>query len=494
MVLPFLWHLWRSYTVWGGFALPPQAAPEGIPTQGVLTMRSLTTTVAALCTAALLSSLIPAQQRLYANAANTAFEGDAKSWKTANYDLQTVLTMATSGTEVWVAKGTYYGGFTVPAGVKVYGGFEVGDTRLSQRQPTVNATILDGQDKQRVLAAGNGALVDGVIVQRGRAAGTGGGGLLVQGVSVTARTCIFRSNNISAGRGSAIHVAPDANNNGGNLWLENAVVTGNGTATQIGHVIDFTTSKGTVMHITVDSNHENGLHFHLGSAVAIYNSCFSNNTGRGICHISSNDTPTLENNLFWNNTKGHYHYVGKDYTAINDVNALAYAKNNISADPRFVGSGNYSPQSSSPLIDAGREVAGMPLLDGMGNSRNLDGALVVSWAPDIGVIEFTNARLNYTGNLTPGGKINLALTGTAQLSSILGIALKPSPGTFIPGFGTFLLDTTAPVIYLGWAPVGTTTPISIPTGTPLGVETVVQAFGFNTKAGNLTNALDLRIR
>ncbi len=457
-------------------------------------MRSHTTFLATACTAAMLGALLPAQARLYANAANTAFEGDAKSWKTANYDLQTVLSAATSGTEVWVAKGTYLGGFVVPAGVKLFGGFEAGDTRLSQRRPSVNVTILDGQDKQRVLSCGNGSLVDGVVIQRGRAGGNGGGGMLLEGTSTTVRDCIFRNNNITAGRGSALHVNVDGNNNPANVFLLNTIFAANGTGTNVGHVIDFTSSKGTVLHIVVDGNYENGLHFQLGSTVAIYNSCFSNNSGRGICHISANDAPTLENNLLWNNQKGLYHYRGTDYKDIKDVNALAYAKNNVSADPKFVGSGNYSPTPQSPLIDAGRNVAGLPLLDALGNSRNLDAKLVGTWAPDIGAIEFTNARLDYTGNLTPGGKINLALGGTAQLSSILGVAAKPSAGVFLPGLGTFLLDTTGPVLYLGWTPVGTTTTLGIPQSTPVGLEAVVQAFGFNAKAGNLTNALDLRVR
>ncbi len=455
-------------------------------------MRFFTTILAVGCVAAL-SPLVSAQ-RIYVDV-GIANAGDGKSWKTAYKGLRPALQAATRGTEVWLAKGTYVGTpYAIPAGVKVFGGFESGDTRLSQRYPIVNVTILDGQDRQRVLTAGNGAVIDGVIVQRGRAKGQGGGGMLVVGTSPTVRNCIFRNNNITAGRGSALHTTTDSNNVAGNVRLQNTIFVGNGTGTSVGHVIDFTSSRGTLINITVDSNHENGLHFQLGSSVAIYNSCFSNNTGRGICHISANDTPTLENNLFWNNTKGLYHYRGKDYKTIKDVNALTYAKNNITGDPKFVGSGNYSPLPLSPLIDAGRELAGLPLTDSMGNSRNLDGALVGTWAPDIGAIEFTNARLDYTGTLTPGGKVNLALSGTAKLSSILGIATKASAGTFIPGFGTFLLDTTGPVIYLGWAPVGTTTPIAIPKGTPVGIATVVQAFSFNTKAGNLTNALGLRIR
>jgi hypothetical protein len=51
---------------------------------------------------------------------------------------------------------------------------------------------------------------------------------------------------------------------------------------------------------------------------------------------------------------------------------------------------------------------------------------------------------------------------------------------------------TSPVLYLGW-PIGNIE-ITIPKATPLGTTAVLQAFGFNTKAGNLTNILDLRIR
>ena len=50
--------------------------------------------------------------------------------------------------EVWVARGRYNEAITMPSGVALYGGFEGGggvfETKLSQRDPARNATILDG--------------------------------------------------------------------------------------------------------------------------------------------------------------------------------------------------------------------------------------------------------------------------------------------------------------------------------------------------------------
>ena len=146
-------------------------------------MRLFTTIVAVSCIAAL-SPLVSAQ-RIYVDV-GVANAGKGKSWKTAYKGLRPALQNATSGTEIWMAKGTYAGApYAVPARVKVFGGFESGDTQFSQRYPIVNVTILDGQDQNRVLTAGNGAVIDGVIVQRGRAKGQGGGGMLVVGKSPT---------------------------------------------------------------------------------------------------------------------------------------------------------------------------------------------------------------------------------------------------------------------------------------------------------------------
>ncbi len=93
--------------------------------------------------------------------------GDGSSWEQASDDLQAMILASSSGDEVWVAGGVYYpqknaAGNTNPAdprdklfymkdGVKLYGGFNGSETSLSQRNWSLNPTILSGDIDQNDL-------------------------------------------------------------------------------------------------------------------------------------------------------------------------------------------------------------------------------------------------------------------------------------------------------------------------------------------------------
>ncbi|MBU2652114.1 MAG: hypothetical protein KKA81_14385, partial [Bacteroidetes bacterium] len=87
---------------------------------------------------------------------NATGNNDGSSWEDAYNDLQTAISAATSGNEIWVAKGTYYPTatttrtiyFEMVSGVAVYGGFAGTETSTIQRTNygvgEANETILSG--------------------------------------------------------------------------------------------------------------------------------------------------------------------------------------------------------------------------------------------------------------------------------------------------------------------------------------------------------------
>ncbi|HEY3169483.1 MAG TPA: DUF1565 domain-containing protein, partial [Thermoanaerobaculia bacterium] len=142
------------------------------------------------------------------------------SWADAYTSLQTALTAATSGDEIWVAAGTYKPtdtadrtfNFALKNGVGVYGGFAGTETMLSQRNPAANVTILSGDigtvgmatdNSYHVVTSGSTvtatAILDGFTVTGGRADGGAdpidrGGGVYTSVGSPTFVRCIFSGN------------------------------------------------------------------------------------------------------------------------------------------------------------------------------------------------------------------------------------------------------------------------------------------------------------
>ncbi len=163
---------------------------------------------------------------------------DGSSWVNAYTLIQPALVAAGSGTEIWVAAGTYYptnevGGsgnsyktFQLKNNVELLGGFEGTEDPASfdiiDRDFDVNETILSGDlGAEHVfhvfrhvdLALNSTAVLDGFTIMGGEATGTSldilGGGMLNSGASVgngsspSIKNCIFKSN--SASEGGAIY-------------------------------------------------------------------------------------------------------------------------------------------------------------------------------------------------------------------------------------------------------------------------------------------------
>ena len=99
-------------------------------------------------------------QIYFVNHAATGANNGA-NWTDAYTDLQSALGIATAGTEIWVAKGTYYPttcspcsagdrniSFEIPDGVKLFGGFDGTESAQADRNWVANLTVLSGDINQ----------------------------------------------------------------------------------------------------------------------------------------------------------------------------------------------------------------------------------------------------------------------------------------------------------------------------------------------------------
>ena len=164
--------------------------------------------------------------------------GNGTSWAAAFGDLNKALQKAQPGDQVWVAKGTYHPtkdnnrrvAFSIPAGVKVYGGFVGSETSPQQRNIQTNKSVLSGNigstsDKDdnsfTVVMMGNADennCLDGFIITGGKANGAGpsgdpercGGALYIKVAankkgSPTIQHCVFQQNYARDGGAVYLH-------------------------------------------------------------------------------------------------------------------------------------------------------------------------------------------------------------------------------------------------------------------------------------------------
>jgi hypothetical protein len=173
---------------------------------------------------------------------NATGSNNGVSWLNAYTSLQSAISAATSGDQVWIATGTYKPNDSNPAdlsrslffslknGVAVYGGFAGTETTLAERNPTLYPVTLSGDLLNNDSASGNlavsslgtmsdnslrvfshsssssinsTAVLDSVIIRGGNADGTGGvstgGGMNNSSASPTIANCLFVDNRASVG-------------------------------------------------------------------------------------------------------------------------------------------------------------------------------------------------------------------------------------------------------------------------------------------------------
>jgi hypothetical protein len=234
--------------------------------------------------------------------------GDCSSWANA-CTLQTALTGASSGDEIWVVAGVYYPGssrtdtFTLPSGVAVYGGFAGTETSCGQRDWLVNVTVLSGDIDQNDLTDPNGVITNMAHI-------TGTNAYHVVTSSGVTETTVLDGFAITAGQANGIPPYDYGGGmlNSGNPTLTNVTFSGN-SADEAGGGMHNSYGSPILTYVTFSSNaafHGGGMSNIYGSPM-LTNVTFSGNSADEDCGGMRNfyTTPTLTNVTFSGNTAGH---------------------------------------------------------------------------------------------------------------------------------------------------------------------------------------------
>ncbi len=249
---------------------------------------------------------------------------------------------------------------------------------------------------------------DTIRVANGTYTGTGNKNLTWSGKKITVRSENGSNNCIidcgGSGRGFYLNNAYDcgtisgftirngsASTGGGiycdysSLTITNCTISGNNAAGYGGGIYCDYSFFPTITNCTISGNNATyggGIYCYSCSSLTITNNIISNNSGYGIYEENTTSDPPTNYNCFYNNTP--YNYRNEGTTNVNDVNTIVGNRNNIFADPQFIGGSDFHIGTYSPCIDTGSNTArAIPATDKDGNPRIYNNHIV-----DMGVYEF----------------------------------------------------------------------------------------------------------
>ena len=309
---------------------------------------------------ALTQAALAAVHYVYSSASGT---NDGSNWTNAYTSLQSALTAATSGDEIWVAKGTYYPSsaysltntsryyhFEMINGVTLYGGFAGTESAVSERTSygsgETNETTLSGDIgavgdnsdncyhvfyHREDISLNNTAILDGFTLSEGNANGgaqhNSGGGMYNYNNSPRIRNCVFIDNSANYGGGGLCNATDSpvlvetcrfisntaqygggVYNSGATSTLINCVFNGNSASDQGGGMYNYGNNAVTVTNCLFYQNNAGsgyGGAAYNYSAGPVYNNCtFTENTagyGGGVSNYNG-AVQTYNNCIFWGNS------------------------------------------------------------------------------------------------------------------------------------------------------------------------------------------------
>jgi hypothetical protein len=258
---------------------------------------------------------------------NSSGANTGSSWTDAYTSLQTALTEATSGNEIWVAAGTYKPttgtdrtiSFALKNGVEIYGGFSGWESQRFDRDPEANITRLSGDigttrdwsDNSCHVVTGmntdSTAVLDGFTIYAGNAnvnnlSYSSGGGMYSYLGSPTLKNLIFDNN-------WALFYGGGMDNTTSNPTLENITFDANKAGSAGGGMYN-SNSSPTLTNVTFDGNtadSNGGGMYNYNSSPSLTNVTFNANqadANGGGMHNYSSSSPSLLNVTFSSNTAG----------------------------------------------------------------------------------------------------------------------------------------------------------------------------------------------
>jgi hypothetical protein len=327
------------------------------------------------------------------------------SWANA-CSLQTALTGAVSGDEIWVAGGTHKptvgvdrtATFQLVSGVALYGGFAGTETARDQRNAAVNVAILSGDigtlsdnsdNSYHVVVGITGATMDGVTITAGNAnfipsnSNSNGGGMYNTSGSSPTLTNITFSGNKAGSKGGGMY-----NNLASSPMLTNVTFSAN-SAGDGGGMYNDNNSSPILINITFSANSAadtagfGGGMYNNASSPSLRNVTFSGNSGSsftggggGIYNNSSN--PEIRSTIFWGNTApiGTQIYNSNSTPVVSDSvvqDGYAGGTNIITGNPNLGALGNYGGFTQTiPLLP------GSSAIDALANGTNGCGTTILT--------------------------------------------------------------------------------------------------------------------
>jgi len=261
--------------------------------------------------------------------------GDCSSWANA-CSLQTALTLAISGDEIWVKKGVHKptiwpsdnsANFTIKKGLKVYGGFNGTETLLDQRNYKTNLTILSGDIDNNDTDTNSNGIIEPALGDKIN--GVNSNRVVVGGIDATSYDTALDGFVITAGNILMY-------NENSSPAIINCTFIGNSGDTGLHNK----KSSPSITNCIFSENHGSGMYNYDDSSPTVTNCAFSGNYGVGIFNFAS--SPSIINCTFSGNYgSGMYNSYYSSPTVTNC---------NFSENSATVGAGMYNGYYSSPKV------------------------------------------------------------------------------------------------------------------------------------------------